>query len=161
MKITWNLTISALMMLFATSAYSATYNLGVLGSDPVFQNVSVGAGTGAFNDSFKFVIAADSTGASSVSNHALTFFGTDILDISGLELQIYSTTALLVGSYENLSLAAGEYHAEVYGKATGVSGGNYTFSVIAAPVPEASTLSLMMAGFGLVGFMSYRRRNII
>jgi len=30
-----------------------------------------------------------------------------------------------------------------------------------SPVPEASTLSLMMAGLGLVGFMSYRRRKII
>ena len=38
---------------------------------------------------------------------------------------------------------------------------NFTVNdtVIAAPVPEASTWAMLILGFGGVGFMAYRRRN--
>ncbi len=39
--------------------------------------------------------------------------------------------------------------------------GSYTLSSSVSPVPEPSTLALMMAGFGLVGFMSNRRRQFV
>lgn len=39
--------------------------------------------------------------------------------------------------------------------------GSYTLSTSISPVPEPSTLALMMAGFGLVGFMSNRRRQFV
>ena len=159
MKMMSNLLISALVMFFATSAYSATYNIGELGEVPYVKPVVVGSGE--FTDWFNFSISTESTGAASVSNHTLTFYGIEILDISDLTLEIYSGGMMLGGSYESLSLDGGNYSAKVFGTSTGVNGGTYTFSAIAAPVPEASTLSLMLAGFGLIGFMSYRRRNLI
>lgn len=39
--------------------------------------------------------------------------------------------------------------------------GSYSLSTSVSPVPEPSTLALMMAGFGLVGFMSNRRRQFV
>jgi len=154
-----NIFISVVMLFLSTTAYSATYDIGTLGTAPYVQNVTVASGS--FTDFFDFDIATDSTGASSISNHVLTFFGNNIFDISGLTLEVYQGASLLLGSYENMDLSIGSYTAKVFGSGTGVSGGNYTFSIITSPVPEASTLSLMMAGFGLIGFMSYRRRNMI
>ncbi|MDF1690451.1 MAG: FxDxF family PEP-CTERM protein [Cycloclasticus sp.] len=159
MKMMSNLLISILMMLFATSAYSTTYNIGTLGTTPYVNYVAID--DGSFYDLYEFNIATQSSGASNVTSHTLASFGNDIFAISGLTLEIYSGADLLIGDYQSLMLSAGDYTAAVYGTVTGSSGGRYTFSAIAAPVPEASTLSLMLAGFGLIGFMSYRRRNLI
>ena len=161
MKTMNSLIITALLMLFATGAYSANYDFGTLDGTPKFQNVSVAPGK--FLDVFEFNVATNSSGASNVSNHTLEFYGTDVFNITGLTLEIYNagTLSLLTMPYDSIALSAGDYIAQVSGLATGVAGGNYTYSAIAAPVPEASTLSLMLAGFGLVGFMSYRRRNLV
>jgi hypothetical protein len=51
------------------------------------------------------------------------------------------------------------------GDASGFGGVKYalhlTGTIAAAPVPEASTYGMMMAGLGLVGFMASRRRKSI
>ncbi|WP_020162416.1 FxDxF family PEP-CTERM protein [Cycloclasticus pugetii] len=160
MKSMRNLIISMLMMLFATSAYSTTYDIGILTETPYVNTVPVAIGS--FSDVYEFTIAIQASGASNITSHNLALWENDILAISGLTLKIYNSGAeLLTGDYQSLMLSAGAYTAEVSGTATGSDGGMYTFSAIAAPVPEASTLSLMLAGFGLVGFMSYRRRNLI
>lgn len=55
--------------------------------------------------------------------------------------------------------------AETYGNAFGAStftlgaDGALTYANAAAPVPEASTYGMMLAGLGLVGFMAMRRRT--
>jgi energy-converting hydrogenase Eha subunit G len=59
-----------------------------------------------------------------------------------------------------------DYHATVpLGDASGFGGVAYALHLTgvatAAPVPEASTYGMMMAGLGLVGFMASRRRKSI
>jgi hypothetical protein len=57
------------------------------------------------------------------------------------------------------SLAAGSYTLEVRGKVAGTSGGSYAGVMNLAPVPEASNVALMLAGFGVFGVVAARRRG--
>jgi hypothetical protein len=57
------------------------------------------------------------------------------------------------------SLAAGTYTLEVRGKVNGTNGGSYAGVMNLAPVPEASNLALMLAGFGVFGTIAVRRRG--
>jgi len=61
------------------------------------------------------------------------------------------------GDFTLAALAADTYLLQVDTKTQNF--GSYTISSSVSPVPEPSTLALMMAGFGLVGFMSNRRRQ--
>ncbi len=59
----------------------------------------------------------------------------------------------------SLMLGAGMgYKFVVTGNVTGTLGGSYGGALAAAPVPEAKTYALMLAGLGLIGFMVSRRR---
>ncbi len=61
----------------------------------------------------------------------------------------------------NLMLAAGTgYRFVVGGDVMGTLGGSYGGALAAAPVPEAETYAMMLAGLGLVGFMVSRRRHL-
>lgn len=62
-------------------------------------------------------------------------------------------------SFTFADLAADTYLLQVDTKTK--NNGFYTLSSSISPVPEPSTLALMMAGFGLVGFMSNRRRQFV
>ena len=57
------------------------------------------------------------------------------------------------------NLAAGTYTLEVRGKVNGTSGGSYAGVMNLAPVPEASNVALMLAGFGVFGVLAVRRRG--
>jgi len=57
------------------------------------------------------------------------------------------------------SLAAGTYTLEVRGKVIGTNGGSYAGVMNLAPVPEASNIALMLAGFGVFGVVAARRRS--
>lgn len=58
-----------------------------------------------------------------------------------------------------------DYHATVPSDSPNFPGVKYALhlegSLVAAPVPEASTYGMMLAGLGLVGFMASRRRKSI
>lgn len=63
-------------------------------------------------------------------------------------------------SWSFSSLAAGKYYLLVDSSVKGKTKGDFTltkFSV--SPVPEPNTYALMAAGFGLIGFMSFRRQR--
>ena len=65
------------------------------------------------------------------------------------------TTAVL----NPISLLAGSYTLQVKGTVTGSSGGSYAGVLnIANPVPEAQSYAMLLAGLGLIGFMSRHRR---
>jgi PEP-CTERM motif len=58
-------------------------------------------------------------------------------------------------------LAAGSYTLQVRGHVTGTNGGSYAGVMNVAPVPEASSVILMLAGFGVMGaFVARRRRTV-
>ncbi len=54
-------------------------------------------------------------------------------------------------------ITAGEYFYRVTGVATGNSGGLYTISSSMSPTPEPGTFAMLLAGLGVVGFLSRRR----
>lgn len=59
----------------------------------------------------------------------------------------------------NLMLSSGTgYKFVVSGNVTGTLGGSYGGALAAAPVPEAETYAMLLAGLGLVGFTVARRR---
>ena len=62
---------------------------------------------------------------------------------------------LVVSSFHG----TGSYTLEVRGKVTGTNGGSYAGVMNLAPVPEASNVALMLAGFGVFGIVAARRRG--
>ena len=59
------------------------------------------------------------------------------------------------------TLAPGlDYEFRVTGNVTGSLGGSYGGVLAAAPIPEANTYAMMLAGLGLLGFRVMRRRSI-
>lgn len=56
--------------------------------------------------------------------------------------------------------AGTNYQFRVTGIATGTLGGSYGGALAAAPVPEAETWAMLLAGLGLLGFMASRRMPV-
>jgi len=54
-------------------------------------------------------------------------------------------------------LASGDYYYEVSGKVGGKHGGTYAFTSSLEPVPEPSTVALLLAGVGLMALTARRR----
>jgi len=166
MKALNKLLIAVSLMLASTSSFSAMHDFGDLSGGAVESSV-IAHMPGSFTDTFSFTLsdANNSLGVAS-ENFFWSFLGADLLDISDFNVELLDGTSSL-GDWSGFGpfsydLTAGSYSLEVTGQATGIFGGSYALSASAvSPVPEASTLSLMFAGFGLVGFMSYRRRNMI
>lgn len=57
-------------------------------------------------------------------------------------------------------LGPGTYVLEVYGDVSGTSGGSYSGTLNLAPVPLPSSLSLMLAGLGLLAGLFYTRKAV-
>lgn len=138
------------------------------------RNISIGntfAPGFSFNDVYTFDIGLESGAVgSAVSSYldmpffhgvefAITNFGVAFKD--SLDNTIVSDVPVnnLVSVFANLPAAMG-YQFVVSGKATGTMGGGYGGVLAAAPVPEAETYAMLLAGLGLVGFMVSRRRNV-
>lgn len=56
-----------------------------------------------------------------------------------------------------INLLPGSYVLEVRGSITGTNGGSYAGVLNLAPVPEPGAVAMMLAGFGLLGFLARRR----
>jgi hypothetical protein len=57
-------------------------------------------------------------------------------------------------------LAAGDYRLEIAGIGGGLRGGSYAGTLTAlAPVPEARTWTMLIAGLSLLGTLAWRRRS--
>ena len=128
----------------AFSAFSATINLGNVLSIANFQAAL-----------FTGTPLAAIFGGTGAGSH-VGFAGSTSGAVSGLAWNSGSGGIITLSTP---SLAAGSYTLQIRGLVNGTNGGSYAGVMNVAPVPEASTMALMLAGLGIVGAIVVRRRN--
>jgi hypothetical protein len=152
--------------LFAMSATVHAVSLNPLGTTPRVSTQTFTAPGPSFSDHYDFTLAVDSLVSGSATNLKLALAGSSYLDLSGFDLKLFDslgnllTTATLVdGSYQitDYALDAADYYFEVSGAPSGLSGGSYSFSAVATPVPEPTSLTLLALGLAAVGVMRLRQ----
>jgi hypothetical protein len=115
---------------------------------------------GSFTDIYNFTIAT----LSEVTGYALSV-SANKYNIDSFSLTLNSGTTVLGGpvgagsTIDFLGLTPGSYSFDVNGAGVGTAGGKYTINASTVAVPEPSTWAMMLGGLGLIGFMSYRRRQ--
>lgn len=124
------------------------------------------APVGSFSDIWNFTISSTSYGAASATNHQLTFGPVQVLNISGLNMNIYyeegSTPLSSSGSgvsVFNTNVLPGSYQAVITGTSTGISGGAYIMSMAAIPAPVPVPAAAWLLGSGLIGLVAVGRRK--
>ena len=154
-----------------------------LGSQLPPSQLSIGntfaSAVGVFHDDFLFSIPVASTDSITSTISLGNMFG-----ISNLQTSLYSGTTIplsmpngtMLASSNLLSfsgtnwtassaiinpitLGAGSYILHVMGNVTGTAGGSYAGVLNISAVPEADEWALMLAGFGLIGFIATRRKS--
>lgn len=149
----------AVSLLVASSfASAAVYNLNLIDNTVDTQLVGLGT-TGTFGDLFHFTLEDDLIVSQVMDTlGSFSFLGFSVYDSVGATL-IDSAAVGFDGKLriESLFLAAGDYTSYVTGVLDGSFGG-YAFTTAVSPVPEASTLAMLLGGLGLVGFMARRRK---
>ena len=149
--------LAASLFLASNFASAAPYDLSLTtGSD---LKIVGAASIGLFIDNFSFTLDQDS-----FLDQDLAYFG----DFNQIEFSILDAfytemgSATMIGgvlSIDNLFLQAGDYVTVVAGVFDGGFGAYALATSITSPVPEASTIAMMLGGLGLVGFMAARRRK--
>ncbi|MEW5967907.1 MAG: FxDxF family PEP-CTERM protein [Pseudomonadota bacterium] len=91
---------------------------------------------------------------------AISNFGVEFRDAANTLIASNFQTSATDYTVEIVAdLVAGTgYQFIVLGDVTGTLGGSYGGALAAAPIPEAESYLMMLAGLGLVGFMVLRRR---
>lgn len=131
-----------------------------------FPDVAAGAFADYFYFSLSNPVNIDSITVASNNDAALQIDqGTVTLyqvsgNVLGASLGSYSFDGT-TGSTDNFfnNVATGTYAYVVTGFASGTDGGSYTISSTISAVPEPSAWALMVAGLGMIGFISHRRRQ--
>ncbi|MCF6346651.1 MAG: FxDxF family PEP-CTERM protein [Thiomicrorhabdus sp.] len=157
--------LSASLLLAFGFANAASYDLANH-EDNFAHDVSV---AGLFTDVFSVTLNPGATGSIffSAAKADISEFTTILFQGNGVNL------AGSMGSFGKFSLAevsvdslggliAGTYTISVTGNALFSEAGysvDSTFAAIASPVPEPSSIALMLGGLGLVGFMAARRKK--
>ncbi|MEP2653482.1 MAG: FxDxF family PEP-CTERM protein [Paraglaciecola sp.] len=149
--------IIATLSLVALSAFAnaETFDLGDVTGESVF-GISNDVYS-SFSDEATFTLTSSSLFESVLFNISFATFGaiSDFeLLISGAGTNLLFTSTDIVDTF-SFGLTAGDYTMSATGNAFGPS--TYDFTV--SPVPEASTIALMLSGLGFVGFMARRGRK--
>ena len=145
------------------------YLMGVIGPSASVLAATVTGSPGSFFDEFaNFTIST----LSSVSGSAKTYSLDLGEDITGLTVEVWrgihpeSGTLFASFSGENATnvigdLTPGQYHLDISGNLGSSSDtGQYSVELQALPVPEPETYAMLLAGLGLVGFYTHRRKII-
>lgn len=157
----------------------ANLTIGPLPASANYGNTFASASSTPFYDAYYFTIPDAFANAVATTVNVGSFLG-----ISGLEARLYaghsntigtvggsliSPWATMVNPIPGVSvetvvltapnpLLAGNYTLQVRGTVTGLGGGSYAGTLNLTPVPEAETYAMFLAGLGLMGFMSRRRK---
>lgn len=167
MKKYFVLSLFALMSPFAhaavefdgTSEYTTESTAYEFGSESVEANF---AEDGDFTNFYTFTVPStqDVTFNFDVMDGPDGGEGTLNLAVAGPDGSVYTFgNGVGENSITYTDLAPDTYLLQV--ETSTLNSGSYALSSSVSPVPEPSTLALMMAGFGLVGFMSNRRRKFV
>ncbi|VAW45114.1 hypothetical protein MNBD_GAMMA03-2050 [hydrothermal vent metagenome] len=156
----------AASLLLASSLASANvYNLDNItgpGDQQNFDTPSI-SHLSVFADEFKFTLTEAATfdflataTAGSVNFTNVVLNGVDAT--TGTLYSVFSFAEWTADTVGNAAiLNSGSYNLSLSGDVMG--SGIYTVNAITSPVPEPSTIALMLGGLGMIGFMAARRRN--
>ena len=167
-----NLFLASVLLITATVASastSSTYNIGVLDQAPYsvsnhyINNVTISPGS-SFVDVYNFSLNNTNLFSGSGAQLPLSFPGYDVLKISNFTLKLFDASNVLAGVPGTTQitdiLSNGKYFVTVSGTPTGLAGGNYTFAAAVQAVPEPNAWVMLLAGLGMIGFVTLRRRNV-
>ena len=133
-----------------------------------FTSTDVG---NSFSDVYTFDLSSLSQTVGTTVTIQLSF-GTSTFDLSNMAIALTNSTGSTTYAMDNTLDASNalqlstilnpgsDYRFVVTGDVTGSLGGGYGGVLQAAPVPEAETYAMMLAGLGLVGFMARRRTRM-
>ena len=161
-----NLFLASVLLITATvaSANSSTHNIGALDDAPPYiNNVTISPGS-SFVDVYNFSLNNTNLFSGSGAQLPLSFPGYDVLKISNFTLKLFDASNVLAGVTGTTQitdiLSNGNYFVTVSGTPIGLAGGNYTFAVAVQAVPEPNGWVMLLAGLGMIGFVTLRRRNV-
>lgn len=151
-------------------ASQQTYNVGPLAADTAYAGtVSV---IGSFEHKWTFDIPYTlSTGGSVISTYI-----EPIVNMQDLDVGLYYANGTYIpgvtcsggscsgyGTFPPDVYGSPDYYFLIKGKGTGTIAnglGQYTFTMVTAPVPETETWAMMLAGLGLVGLQLRRKGKV-
>lgn len=162
-----NTTFVAIALAFAATSASAnvTTPISFVGTAGTFGQAYASAAS--FTDIFTFSISPSFSadlGADVLvgfnakgANASLNSF--DLYDSSNTQLGAGTIYGGVLASLTYTGLLAGDYYLKVTGSTA--KGGSYAGNIdlTLSAVPEPSAWAMMIAGIGMLGFMSVRRRN--
>ena len=157
--------LAASLFLASNFASAAVYNFGTGLNEnigvPSAQLVAGMSSAGLFADFFNFTLTDDSIFSQELqySLEGFTVLGFSIVEFGTNNIVGSSvTTGSNTLEVSDLWLSAGNYTTNVLGLFDGGFGA-YSLTSTVSPVPEASTLAMLLGGLGLVGFMARRRKT--
>jgi hypothetical protein len=151
----------AALAMFSVPAFANTVNLGLL-SDGYSTGGSLGSVFAPKVIEFTIATAELLTLSATVSNTS-AHMGDSRLVLTGPtdeSAAFVHTTAwnASLADYPGVRIAAGDYSFTINPPAVSGSGATGAYSLTVTGVPEISTWLMMLAGFGALGFVGYRRQ---
>lgn len=126
---------------------------------------AVHAAAGAFTDVFNFTGASLTSSGSAVglsfalpTTPGISFSNVDLNGVSGTIALFNGTTSFFVSNVAANNL--GNYTLTVFGTASAPTA-NYGVTLNVSAVPETESYTMILAGIGLIGYLSKRRNQFV